>query len=88
MALKRTEDNWKKNRYYSARNTNILRCWITLTANLAPKRLPVAQGGEMPLFMDRHDIRGSTAEDVAQAHQSNLEVQTRYFCKAITYWYE
>ena len=42
----------------------------------------------MPLFMDRHDIRGSTAEDVAQAHQSDLEVQTRHFCKALTYWYD
>jgi class 3 adenylate cyclase len=42
----------------------------------------------MPLFMDRHDIGGSTAEDVAQAHKSDLEVQSRYFCKALTYWYD
>jgi len=46
------------------------------------------KGGEMPLFMDRHDIGGSTAEDVAQAHQRDLEVQARHFCKALTYWYD
>lgn len=42
----------------------------------------------MPLFMDRHDILGSTAKDVAQAHDSDLQVQDRHFCKAITYWYD
>ena len=42
----------------------------------------------MPLFMDRHDIRGSTAKDVAQAHERDLEVQNRHFCKALTYWYD
>ena len=42
----------------------------------------------MPLFMDRHDIRGSTAKDVAQAHDSDLKVQARHFCKALTYWYD
>jgi len=42
----------------------------------------------MPLFMDRHDIRGSTAEEAAQAHHSDLEVQARHFCKALTYWYD
>ena len=42
----------------------------------------------MPLFMDRHDIRGSTAKDVAQAHERDLEIQDRHFCKALTYWYD
>ena len=42
----------------------------------------------MPLYMDRHDIRGSTAKDVAQAHDSDLEIQDRHFCKALTYWYD
>jgi len=42
----------------------------------------------MPLYMDRHDIRGSTAEEVARAHQKDLEVQARHFCKALTYWYD
>jgi class 3 adenylate cyclase len=42
----------------------------------------------MPLFMDRHDIQGSTAEEAAQAHQSDLEVQARHHCRALTYWYD
>ena len=42
----------------------------------------------MPLFMDRHEILGSTAEDVAKAHHSDLEAQARHFCKALTYWYD
>ena len=42
----------------------------------------------MPLFMDRHDIRGATAEEVAQAHHSDLRIQSRHSCKALTYWYD
>jgi len=42
----------------------------------------------MPLFMDRHELGETTAEDAAMAHQSDLEVQERHHCKAITYWYD
>ena len=42
----------------------------------------------MPLFMDRHDIRGATAEEVAQAHHSDLKIQSRHSCRALTYWYD
>jgi class 3 adenylate cyclase len=42
----------------------------------------------MPLFMDRHDIQGATAEEVAQAHHSDLKIQSRHCCKALTYWYD
>lgn len=42
----------------------------------------------MPLFMDRHDIHEATAEAVAQAHHSDLEIQSRYSCRALTYWYD
>lgn len=42
----------------------------------------------MPLYMDRHDIQGSTAEEAAKAHQSDLEVQARHHCRALTYWYD
>jgi len=42
----------------------------------------------MPLFMDRHDIGAATAEDVAEAHSKDIEVQARHSCKAITYWYD
>jgi len=42
----------------------------------------------MPLFMDRHDIRRATADEVAQAHHSDLKIQSRHNCRALTYWYD
>ena len=42
----------------------------------------------MPLFMDRHDIRDATAEDVAEAHQQDLKIQSHHSCKALTYWFD
>ena len=42
----------------------------------------------MPLYMDRHDIRDATLEDVTNAHQSDLEIQARHHCKILTYWYD
>ncbi|HZD42074.1 MAG TPA: nickel-binding protein, partial [Terriglobales bacterium] len=38
--------------------------------------------------MDRHDIRGSTAEDVARAHQLDLQIQEKYSARAVTYWFD
>ena len=42
----------------------------------------------MPIFMDRHDMRGATAEHVAEAHRRDLEVQDKYGVKYMTYWYD
>lgn len=42
----------------------------------------------MPIFLDRHDLRGLSAEDVAQAHLKDLEVQDRYGVRFLTYWFE
>jgi hypothetical protein len=42
----------------------------------------------MPIFMDRHDLRGSTAEQVAEAHRRDLEVQEKYGVKYTAYWYD
>ncbi|MGN6602721.1 MAG: nickel-binding protein [Ginsengibacter sp.] len=42
----------------------------------------------MPIFMDRHDILGATAKDVAKAHQQDLKIQDKYKCKALTYWFD
>jgi hypothetical protein len=42
----------------------------------------------MPLFMDWHDVREASSEQVAQAHQQDLEIQARHFCKALTYWHD
>jgi class 3 adenylate cyclase len=42
----------------------------------------------MPLYMDRHGIRDSTAEAVAAAHQQDVRVQAKHTCKALTYWFD
>ena len=40
----------------------------------------------MPIFIDRHDMHGMTAEDVAAAHRKDLNIQDRYGVKYMTYW--
>ena len=42
----------------------------------------------MPLFMDRHDLPGVTAEQVAQAHLSDLEVQAKFDVQFLAYWFD
>jgi hypothetical protein len=42
----------------------------------------------MPIFMDRHDMRGATAENVAEAHRKDLEIQDKYGVKYMTYCYD
>lgn len=42
----------------------------------------------MPLYMDRHDLSGVTASDVAMAHWMDLEVQDKYGVRYLTYWYD
>lgn len=42
----------------------------------------------MPIFMDRHDVPGATAANVATAHQKDLEVQATYKCRVLTYWFD
>jgi class 3 adenylate cyclase len=44
----------------------------------------------MPIFMDRHDVRGLglTVEDIAQAHRRDLEIQDRYGVKYMAYWFD
>jgi len=42
----------------------------------------------MPIYMDRHDIKGTTAIEVAEAHQKDLKIQDKYGCKALTYWFD
>jgi hypothetical protein len=38
--------------------------------------------------MDRHDLRGLTRVDVAEAHRKDLEVQEKYGVKYMAYWYD
>ena len=42
----------------------------------------------MPIFMDRHDISGVTAMDVAEAHQADLRIQSKHACNCFTYWFD
>ncbi len=42
----------------------------------------------MPIFMDRHEVKGVTAEKVAEVHQKDLQVQAKYECKGMTYWFD
>ncbi|RTE52311.1 DUF4242 domain-containing protein [Arenibacter aquaticus] len=42
----------------------------------------------MPLFMDRHYIKGATSEEVAKAHHEDMKIQSKYHCKALTYWHD
>ncbi len=42
----------------------------------------------MPIFMDRHELTGTSAADVAEAHRRDLEVQDEYGVKFLTYWFD
>src|SRR5262245_46357707 len=38
--------------------------------------------------MDRHDLTDTTAADIAEAHQKDIEVQDQYGVKFLTYWFD
>lgn len=42
----------------------------------------------MPLFMDRHYVPGATAEMVAQAHLSDLQMEAKYGVQFLAYWFD
>jgi class 3 adenylate cyclase len=42
----------------------------------------------MPIFLDRHDLKGATAADIADAHRKDLEVQEGYGVRFLTYWFD
>jgi class 3 adenylate cyclase len=42
----------------------------------------------VPLFIDRHDLSGATAADVAAAHVDDVRVQGRYGVEYVTYWFD
>jgi class 3 adenylate cyclase len=42
----------------------------------------------MPLFMDRHDVPGVTAEEIAAAHSQDVGVQSAHGVRYLTYWFE
>ena len=42
----------------------------------------------MPLYMDRHELTGATAAEVAAAHVKDLQVQDRFGVRYLTYWFD
>jgi class 3 adenylate cyclase len=42
----------------------------------------------IPIFLDRHDLQGMTASDIAEAHRKDLEVQCKYCVRFLTYWFD
>lgn len=42
----------------------------------------------MPIFIDRHDLAGTTAAEVAEAHLKDVGIQDQYGVKFLTYWYD
>jgi len=42
----------------------------------------------MPMYMDRHELPGATAEDLAEAHLADVELQDRYGVTYLTYWFD
>ncbi len=42
----------------------------------------------MPIFLDRHDMSGLTADDIAEAHRKDLAIQRDYGVNFITYWFD
>jgi len=38
--------------------------------------------------MDRHDLPGVTAEQVAQAHLNDLGVEAKYGVQFLSYWFD
>jgi Adenylate cyclase, family 3 (some proteins contain HAMP domain) len=42
----------------------------------------------VPLFMDRHDVPGVKAEDVARAHVSDVAAEARHGVKFLAYWFD
>ena len=42
----------------------------------------------MPLFMDRHDLPGVSADEVAQAHLTDIQLESQYAVQFLAYWFD
>ena len=42
----------------------------------------------VPLFMDRHNVPGASAEEIAAAHVQDVGVQSAHGVRYLTYWFE
>lgn len=56
----------------------------------SPRAAPQARRsvGVVPLYLDRHEVPGASAEDVAAAHVSDLGIQGAHDVRYLTYWFE
>jgi class 3 adenylate cyclase len=42
----------------------------------------------MPFYLDRHDVRDATPEDIARAHAADMAIQESYGVRYVTYWFD
>lgn len=42
----------------------------------------------MPIFLDRHEVKGLTAADIANLHRKDLDVQDHHEVRFLTYWFD
>ena len=42
----------------------------------------------MPIYMDRHYIEGATRHTIANAHEKDLAIQSKYGVNFLTYWFD
>lgn len=42
----------------------------------------------MPLYMDRHYVEGATRHAIVNAHEKDLEIQSKYGVHFLTYWFD
>jgi hypothetical protein len=42
----------------------------------------------MPLYMDRHDVTGASAEETAANHASDLRIGGRFGVEFVSYWHD
>ena len=41
----------------------------------------------MPLYIDIHEVHGATPEDIAKAHEADVETQRKYGVEYVKYWF-
>jgi class 3 adenylate cyclase len=56
-------------------------------AGLIPSRAAILEV-VVPLYLDRHNIPGVTAEDLASAHAKDVQIEKQYGVRYITYWFD
>jgi class 3 adenylate cyclase len=42
----------------------------------------------VPIYLDRHDVQNISAQDVADAHSQDVEIQERHGVRYHTYWFD